>query len=103
MNCRARCAPAHWPIARYNMLMSRRPKRNLEFIAVDPDGKQYRVIEYQELSDPRSRGAIEQRSPGTKLLKTDDGATVARIDKGIYELQHAFGAVRLTSDDPNAP
>jgi hypothetical protein len=76
---------------------------NIEFVAVDKDGKRYRIIEYLDASSSGERGAIDQRGQGSRMLRTESGDDVRWLQRGVYDIRNVFGNIRVTSDDPNAP
>lgn len=72
------------------------------FRAHDADGKEYRILVFQDFIIARSRAGTS-RVPGMKSLKSADGDRVNFIEKGKYEIVTVFGMLPVTSDDPNAP
>lgn len=82
--------------------MSVELKRTASFVATFNDGQEIRIIEWTEITTIKSRSETQHRE-GLKKLKTEDGRSVNRISKGVYDIVDVMGLIRVTSDDPNAP
>ena len=65
------------------------------------DGQEVVIDIYQDIIDAATRDQPTAEIGGPKSLRTQDGLTVNRLEKGRYEIVQT-GEV-LTSDDPNAP
>ncbi|MEX2216946.1 MAG: hypothetical protein WD768_22730 [Phycisphaeraceae bacterium] len=68
-----------------------------EFTAQGAGGRAYVVQVIQEFIDV----GCGELAPGLKSLRTDEGLSVNRIERGSYELVQT--GEPLTSDDPRAP
>lgn len=77
------------------------------FTAVREDGEQIQINIAQEMHARNIRdlevSGGSSTDPGLKILKTNDGDSVDRISKGVYEMFLNGKAIILTSDDPIAP
>ena len=77
------------------------------FPAVDNDGNKYTVNMYRKIIDnPDHASSVPTQTLGRLTeLRTSDGRSVKRIDKGSYEIIGLLGnpTTRITSGDPNAP
>lgn len=69
------------------------------FVAKDADGKEVELSVYTDFIQIPTRGGVHE-TPGMKSIKTAEGRSVNRLDKGKYQI---VGGQTLTSDDPKAP
>lgn len=85
---------------RYNADMF---KKQLEFVAVDSAGTEYRV---EFFADSFNQQTFTDKNPvvGKKFLQLIDETPVRYISKRKYMIDGIIGPdIELTSDDPNAP
>jgi len=68
------------------------------FLAQGSDGNEYNINIFANYCESGTH-----ITEGQKTLKTDNGNMINYKQKGIYELHTAFGPIKLTSDDPQAP
>jgi hypothetical protein len=74
------------------------------FTAKDNTGMTYTLYVYQEqIPAVGTRSNPNATVPGLKHISSEDGQTVSRKDKGVYELLTNFGVKVLHSDAPDAP
>jgi hypothetical protein len=71
------------------------------FPAQDREGKTHRLKVFVEILDVGTLGNPNAEIEGRMSIKTRDGDSVNRLDKGKYEIVQS-GAI-LTSDAPEAP
>lgn len=71
------------------------------FSAVGEDGRTETIHVFVDVLDAGTRADPNAGIEGLKLLRTDTGDAVNRLEKGEYEVV-ATGEI-LRSDDPNAP
>lgn len=71
------------------------------FLAYHKDGRCVNLNIYTDMINAGTFDNPKAVIPGLKEIKTDDGLSVNRLDKGKYQIV-ITGEV-LTSDDPNAP
>lgn len=71
------------------------------FVAKDEAGEEYIIEIYVDEIDVSSHDNANSKIDGRKSLTTKDGDYVNYIRKGEYEI--VTTAMRLYSDDPNAP
>jgi len=82
--------------------MSRKETRHVgTFSAVAKDGTEFEISEFQTFIECKTFDGTEWVA-GMKQLRTSDGESVNRIEKGKYEVLQVFGLIAVTSDDPNA-
>lgn len=70
------------------------------FKARSADGREFTITVYGHHVDAGSHHA-PATSHGMQLLRTEDGMTVMRIDKGAYQIVGL--GLQITSSDPSAP
>ena len=71
------------------------------FDAVNEEGGDYTVEVWEEVPDVGTRGNPNEMRRGKLTFRTTGNEEVERIAKGVYEI--VDWAIRLTSDDPDAP
>jgi len=76
-------------------------KQTGQFVATSSDGREFTIYEYTEFIHAGTRGGTKILE-GMKHLKTADGHSVNRNEKGEYDIP-ALGGLELTSNDPEAP
>ena len=67
------------------------------------DGKIFTIHEYTNFIKSGSFEDPDQLTAGMKELRTSDGKTVNRIEKGKYKILDVFGNVTVYSNMPDAP
>lgn len=78
-----------------------RQRRDRSFTAIDPDCQPVTLHVMVDVVDAGTRRDPTATVDGFKSIETNDGKTVQRIDKGVYQI--VATEQRLTSDDPDAP
>jgi hypothetical protein len=71
------------------------------FQVVDEHGVSQTLHLYVDILDAGTRGDADAEMEGLKRIRTEDGLTVNRLEKGKYQV--AVTGQMLTSDDPTAP
>ena len=72
-----------------------------EFTAIDDEGKEYKLLVYQEFISVATRKNPSGLVPGLKRIVTEFGDSVNRQNKGEYVITQS-GTV-LRSSHPDAP
>lgn len=81
--------------------MTKRKRLMKTFEAKDEFGKVYRLRVWTEFMVVKAFGEPEKEIETVSSIVTQKNERVNRIEKGVYSL--VSPAIRLTSDDPNAP
>lgn len=68
---------------------------------LDDSGNEYALQAHRPLLDASTLDGRDAVYGLIDVFQTSDGASVRRIDKGVYQIE-ATGAI-LRSDDPTAP
>ena len=72
------------------------------FVATEATGRVHTIVVVQEFIESKSLDATTSILPAMKSLRTLDGTTVNRFEKGKYEIAGS-PMINVTSDDPAAP
>ena len=80
--------------------MAKRLVSTGHFVALDPSGKRLMLEILTEFEDVVAAGYFRSAA-GQKLIKTETGQRVHRVENGKYEI--AGTSTILTSNDPLAP
>ena len=84
--------------------MARRKRVELvrEFAATSSHGRRYRLQHFRDILDVGTHDNPAAELPGLEAIKTVDGRSVNRLEKGKYEIVD-YPSVVVTSADPMAP
>jgi hypothetical protein len=84
--------------------MARRKRVELvgEFVAASPDGRRHRLRHFRDILDVGTHDDPAAELPGLEAIKTADGRSVNRLEKGKYEIV-GYPNIAVMSSDPLAP
>jgi hypothetical protein len=72
------------------------------FVATEPTGREHTIVVFQEFIESKLLDATTSIIPTVKSLRTLDGNSVNRFEKGRYAIE-GDPTINVTSTDPAAP